>query len=81
MQAHTHSERTILPRGLIGRRRRVYAVDWTFKLDNFVDYHGERAVIIDRHRTIMGVEIYAIILLTTSPCRRHVCGRSLKHIH
>ncbi len=81
MQAHTHSERTLLPRGLIGRRRRVFTANWTFKLDNFVDYHGERAVIVDRHRTIMGVEIYTIIPLTTPPNRRYVCGRSLNHIH
>lgn len=81
MQAHTHSERTLLPRGLIGRRRRVFTANWTFKLDNLVDYHGERAVIVDRHRTIMGVEIYTIIPLTRTPNRQYACGRSLKHIH
>ncbi|GAC1040857.1 hypothetical protein thsrh120_08610 [Rhizobium sp. No.120] len=70
-----------MPRGLIGRRRRVYTADWTFKLDNFVDYHGESAVVVGRHRTIMGVEIYAIIPVTTAPSRKYVCGRSLKHIH
>ncbi|MBB4242353.1 MULTISPECIES: hypothetical protein [Rhizobium] len=81
MDTYTHSERSLLPRGLIGRRRRVYTANWTYKLDSFVDYRGERAVVIDRHRTIMGVEIYTIIPLTAPPARRCVVGRSLKHIH
>ena len=81
MEAQMHTERTLLPRGLIGRRRRVYTANWAFKLDNFVDYRGERAIVIDRHRTIMGVEIYTIIPLTAAPGRQYVCGRSLKHIH
>ncbi|SCB49133.1 hypothetical protein GA0061102_107123 [Rhizobium miluonense] len=81
MQAHMHTERTLLPRGLIARRRRVYTAKWTFKLDSFVEYRGERTVVIDRHRTIMGAEIYTVIPLTTIPGRQWVCGRSLKHIH
>lgn len=80
MDTHTHSERSLLPRGLIGRRR-VYTANWTYKLDSFVDYRGERAVVIDRHRTIMGVEIYTIIPLTAAPARQYVLCRSLKHIH
>ncbi|TWB19555.1 hypothetical protein FBZ99_101328 [Rhizobium sp. ERR 1071] len=81
MDTHTHTERTLLPRGLIGRRRRVYIADWTYKLNSFVEYRGERALVIDRHRTIMGVEIYTIIPVTAAPERRYVLGRSLKHIH
>ncbi|MGM4980927.1 hypothetical protein [Rhizobium sp. 11_C7_N12_5] len=81
MEKHTYTERSLLPRGLIGRRRRVYIADWIFKLDSFVEYCGERAVVIDRHRTIMGVEIYTIISLAAAPSRRYVLGRSLKHVH
>ena len=81
MQAQMHTERTLLPRGLIGRRRRVYTAEFSFKLDSFVDFHGERAVVVDRSRSAMGRQLYTIIILTAAPRRLLVLGKSLKHFH
>ena len=73
MQAHTHQERTLLPRGLIGRQPKVFRL----RLTQIVDFFGDAAIVIGRSKTAAGRELYEI--LTTCPERpvRHVLGNSL----
>lgn len=55
-----HSDRTLLPRGLLGRRVALYAATFRFEIGDAVTFHGDSAVVRDRSRSAAGRELYTI---------------------
>ncbi|NKK31586.1 hypothetical protein E0H42_30610 [Rhizobium leguminosarum bv. viciae] len=68
MTIHTpisHSNRTALPRALLGRRpTRVYiAADFRFAVGDSVSFHDYVAIVMARSRSMFGRELYYIQLI------------------
>lgn len=56
------ADRTLLPRGLIARRR-TFRVRWKFRLGSVVEFGDDIAIVTDRSLSAMGRQFYDITLL------------------
>lgn len=73
MLAHMHTERTLLPRGLIARQSGKFRL----RLTQIVDFHGDVAIVLSRSKTAAGRELYEILTTCTKRPVRHVLGHAL----
>lgn len=63
---------------VIGRHRCHWA-NWKFSIGDSVQLDGDRAIIMDRHCTIMGKQVFKVRLLgeVGERANRYVLGRAL----
>jgi|UPI000550FFCB hypothetical protein len=63
----------------VAGRHRCHWVAWRFSIGQGVDYHGDRAIVMNRHCTIMGKQIFKIWLVDRigERANRYVLASSL----
>jgi hypothetical protein len=78
----THIPRSQLPRSLLGRRKiRTYTAKWKFTIGQLVVFGSTPAIVLERNRSAMGVEIYKIVCFDKDRPFRHVRGKAIDHTH
>ena len=73
----SQADRSLLPRSLLGRRRRVYRATYEYRVGQKVEYYGDTAIVISRQCSAMGREIFDIWIDCAERPRRTALGSAL----